>query len=96
MLLAERSNPATVFTVGKVACFVRSRALLASRAVISTSTSARSSSSGAHRCAFAVISISGATRRMLASLSRRRPCSTSADSGVGGGGGHQAPPRCRW
>ncbi len=80
MLLAPRSKPSIVLVVGKHACLPRSRVLLASRAVISVSTRARSSSSGLQRWVLAVISSSGATLRMLASLSRRRPGSRSAVS----------------
>ena len=47
------------------------------------STSARSSSSGVQRWVLAVTSISGAMRRIEASLSRGSPCSRSADSGAG-------------
>lgn len=52
----------------------------------SVSTSVRSTSSGAHRWVFAVISTSGAVRRIAASLSRRNPALRSAASGGIDGG----------
>ena len=80
---ALRSNSSRVLVTGNAAFFSLVRALEASRAVISASTRVRSSSSGAHRWVFAVISSSGASWRIAASLSRRSP---AARSGASGGG----------
>src|SRR5436309_2617930 len=70
---AERSSSARVLMTGNAALFIRVRALEASRAASSASIRMRSSSSGAHRWVLAVISSSGASWRIAASLSRRSP-----------------------
>jgi hypothetical protein len=56
---APRSKSSSVLVTGNAAALSLVRALEASRAVISASTRVRSSSSGAHRCVFAVISARG-------------------------------------
>ena len=56
---AMRPDSSRVLVTGNAACFMRVRALEASRAVISAPARVRSSSSGAHRWVFAVISSSG-------------------------------------
>ena len=76
---------------GNAAFFIRVAAFEASRAVISASIRVRSSSSGAHRWVLAVISSSGASCRMAASLSRRSPAARSGASG-GARGGHDSAP----
>ena len=78
---ADRSSSSRVLITGNAAVFIRVRALEASRAVISASIRVRSSSSGAHRWVLAVISSSGASCRMAASLSRRSPAAMSGASG---------------
>ena len=92
---AFRSSSSSVLITGNAAVFIRVRALDASRAVISASIRVRSSSSGAHRWVFAVISSSGASCRMVASFSRRSPAAMSGASGAaaaGEGGGHDKAP----
>ncbi|MFC5041509.1 hypothetical protein [Ornithinimicrobium kibberense] len=64
----------------------------ASRAAISASTRARSTSSGAHRWVLAVTSSSGASCRIAASLSRRSPAVRSASSTGAVGALTRTPP----
>ena len=78
MLEAEKSNSSKDFFTGKPAALSRAAAMEASRAATSASTRARSRSSGAQRWALASWSSSGASRRTVASLSRRSPASKSA------------------
>ena len=65
--------------------------LEASRVAISASTRVRRNSSGLHRCVFAVISSSGASRRIAAIFSRFSPSLRSAAS-TGGGAHWPSPP----
>jgi hypothetical protein len=82
-VLADWSSSASILMMGNAVFFIRVLALEASRAASSASISVRSSSFGAHRSVLTVITSSGASWRIAASLSRRSP---AARSGARGGG----------
>ena len=75
---AATSNSAVVLITGNAAAFIRARAFDSSREAISASSMVRRNSSGDHRWVRAVTISSGASRRIVASLSRRRAPSRSA------------------
>src|SRR5664280_3365748 len=80
MVDAVKSKVSMVFVTGNVAALSRFAVFDASRAVSSASTRVRRTSSGVQRWVFAVSSSSGASRRTVASLSRRSPAARSAGS----------------
>ena len=85
---ALRSNSSRVLVTGNAAALSRVRALEASRAVISASTRVRSSSSGAHRWVFAVISSSGARLAHRGELEPPQPGGQVGGQRRRRGGGH--------